>query len=92
MSVEQKLSRLLRKYCQEKIDDKATEQELLQDDFEEFTNIMSPEKFICMLMNEMCIESLCPDTHEKWEDVCKMLYQNRKNLKGRELPRCIENN
>lgn len=37
-------------------------------------------------VHAMCIESLPPEIYSKWEDVCKMLFENRKALKGLPLP------
>lgn len=31
-------------------------------------------------ITDMCDQSLDPETHDKWEDVKKLLFSNRKNL------------
>lgn len=43
--------------------------------------IIITEKVILNTMDEMCIESLSPDTFEKWEEVKEELSKVRKNLK-----------
>jgi hypothetical protein len=39
------------------------------------------EKALVEQLNEMCAESLCPETHDKWEAVKAELIQNRQALK-----------
>ena len=38
------------------------------------------EKMIMNQMEKMCIESLPPDLFSKWEEVKKVLFENRKSL------------
>lgn len=37
-------------------------------------------------VHKMCIESLPPEIYSKWQDVCKTLFENRKELKGLPFP------
>ena len=39
------------------------------------------EKEILDIMNKMCIETLPPDIHDKWEEVKHWLEKTRKALK-----------
>lgn len=43
-------------------------------------SIIITEKEILNAVNEMCVESLSPDTFEKWEEVKKALAMVRKNI------------
>ncbi|MCO5250756.1 MAG: hypothetical protein M9949_04955 [Candidatus Kapabacteria bacterium] len=56
----------------------ATQQERVENDFQEFITNGGGEVHILNAINEMCIESLSPDAFEMWEHVVKQLKQNRK--------------
>ena len=59
----------------------ATSQEKIERDFQEFITNGEGELSILDSVNEMCIESLSPDSFEMWELIKKELKQNRRLLK-----------
>lgn len=44
------------------------------------------DKEVIKKFHEMCLQSLCPDTYERYENVCRELYKNRKQLKETPFP------
>lgn len=60
---------------------KASNQEKLEQDFQNWATKDIGELSILDSVNEMCIESLSPDVFEKWEEVKQQLKLNRAMLK-----------
>jgi len=59
----------------------ATNQEQLEKDFQAYLTNDRGELDALDFVNEMCLESLDPETFEKWEEVKKVLKSNRSLLK-----------
>ena len=59
----------------------ATAQEQLENDFQKHMTEGEGEKQALNFVDEMCIESLDPDTFAKWEAVKRGLKQVRRMLK-----------
>lgn len=75
-------SNIYKRYC-----NKCKEFELNPISKNQFTAIIwtiedlrKTEKFTIDLIQDMCEESLSPETFEKWEQVKTMLFKNRKQL------------
>lgn len=86
INVSKRISDLLGNFFQSKSDAgrdiEASQQEQLERDFEKFIDLEGGESFICETMHELCVESLSPETYDKWEQVCNELFRNRRNLNG----------
>lgn len=59
----------------------STNQEQLEKDFQNYFTNDRGELDALDFVNEICIESLDPESFEKWDDVKKVLKSNRKLLK-----------
>jgi hypothetical protein len=56
----------------------ATQQEQLENEFQQFAESKKGQSLIIGIVDEMCIKSIAPNLYSQWEDVKDSLAKNRK--------------